>query len=232
MKKIIPLIVGTVALTCINASAVLLAEWTFESPTTPADLTNSATGPTVAASSGTGSLLGVHASDATDWSTPVGNGSAESYSVNTWTVGDSFEFSTQVPGGTDLSIGVTVAFDQVSSGTGPAEFEFQYSMDGNIFAIGGSYTVLANTSPNNWSAGTPNPGTSYSFTIAPAVAILDPSPIYFRLVMTGTTSAGGGTVAAGGTSRVDNVSVTLVPEPTAAALGALGLLGLLRRRRA
>ncbi len=30
---------------------------------------------------------------------------------------------------------------------------------------------------------------------------------------------------------VDNVSLTLVPEPAAAVLGGLGLLGLLRRRR-
>ncbi len=232
MKKIIPLIVGAVALTSINASAVVLAEWTFESPTTPADLANSATGPTVSASSGTGSLFGVHVSADSDWSTPVGNGSAESYSVNTWTVGDFFQFSTELPSDFDLSTGITVAFDHISSGTGPAQFEFQYSTNGILFTIGGSYTVLANASPNTWTSGTPVPAASYSFTINPAIAIVDSAPIYFRLVMAGTTSANGGTVAAGGTSRIDNVSVSIVPEPSAAALGALGLLGILRRRRA
>jgi hypothetical protein len=34
-----------------------------------------------------------------------------------------------------------------------------------------------------------------------------------------------------GTMTVDNLSVSYIPEPTAALLGSLGLLGLLRRRR-
>src|SRR5262245_51144726 len=75
-----------------SASAGIIAQWTMESPTTPADSTDSATGPTVAASTGTGSLNGVHASAASDWTTPAGNGSAESYSVNTWAVNDYSQF--------------------------------------------------------------------------------------------------------------------------------------------
>jgi MYXO-CTERM domain-containing protein len=33
------------------------------------------------------------------------------------------------------------------------------------------------------------------------------------------------------TAMFDNISVTAVPEPSVALLGALGLLGFLRRRR-
>ncbi len=39
------------------------------------------------------------------------------------------------------------------------------------------------------------------------------------------------TVPASGTFTLDNVNVTVIPEPTAAMLGALGTLALLRRRR-
>ena len=48
----------------------------------------------------------------------------------------------------------------------------------------------------------------------------------------GNTSVTGGT-AGTGTVRMDNVVIngTLVPEPSAALLGALGMIGLLRRRR-
>ncbi|OYV04763.1 MAG: hypothetical protein CFE26_15145, partial [Verrucomicrobiales bacterium VVV1] len=35
----------------------------------------------------------------------------------------------------------------------------------------------------------------------------------------------------GGTKYIDDVRVTIVPEPSAALLGGLGMLALLRRRR-
>lgn len=43
---------------------------------------------------------------------------------------------------------------------------------------------------------------------------------------------GSSTVATGQSFTIDNVNVTVVPEPAAALLGSLGFLGLLRRRRA
>lgn len=48
------------------------------------------------------------------------------------------------------------------------------------------------------------------------------------------SGTGSGDYGAGGTWRFDNVTIsgTVVPEPTAALLGSLGLFGLLRRRRA
>jgi hypothetical protein len=43
--------------------------------------------------------------------------------------------------------------------------------------------------------------------------------------------SGSAIVPAGNTFTVDNVNVTLIPEPAAAVLGGFGLLALFRRRR-
>ena len=82
----------------LPAQAVTVVQWDFEGSTTPADLTDSGTSPSVAASLGSGTALGVHAGSATDWSTPAGNGSANSFSSNTWAVGDYYQFSFSTSG--------------------------------------------------------------------------------------------------------------------------------------
>jgi hypothetical protein len=46
--------------------------------------------------------------------------------------------------------------------------------------------------------------------------------VYFRLYDDSTTAAGGGTVTTAGTDRVDNFSVTVVPEASTFALAGLG----------
>jgi hypothetical protein len=58
--------------------------------------------------------------------------------------------------------------------------------------------------------------------------------VWFELIDTSTTSANGGTVGTGGTDRVDNFDVYVVPEPTSLSLlGGFGLLAwtLIRRRK-
>jgi len=230
MKKLFVITVLTASL-FINqtASADILAQWTFE-VTPPADVADSTTISGILADVGAGTASALHASAATDWTTPAGNGSANSLSANTWGVGDFFQFSLSTAGYT----GVGITFDQVSSGTGPKDFYLAYSTDGSSFIqFGSSYAVLANTAPNSWSAGTPIATTSYNFDLS-SITALDNSPtIYLRLVDSSTVSANGGAVATGGTGRVDNftVTATAVPEPGAFALvGGFGLLMLYFKR--
>ncbi len=207
-----------------------LAQWTFElNP--PADLNNSTTISSILADVGTGTASGLHADSATDWTTPVGNGSANSLNANTWAVGDYFQFSLSTLG----HFGIGVTFDQTSSGTGPRDFSLDYSTDGVAFTSAGNYTVLANgASPlSSWSSGTYQSGYTFTFDLSSIAALDNATTVYFRLFNTSTVSANGGTVAAGGTSRVDNFTVSVVPEPSAFALiGGFGILALIKRRRA
>ena len=88
MNKQFPLISAALVVMTMSASAPAfavtlvtdtLAQWTFET-TPPADAPNSAIYPNlIAADVGAGNASGVHAKAATDWTTPIGNGSANSF---------------------------------------------------------------------------------------------------------------------------------------------------------
>lgn len=222
-----------VAVFCVASSATagIITQWTMEAPNTPAD-TTAATGPSVAAATGTGTLQGVHASATTAWSTPSGNGSAESYSSNTWAVGDYIQFSTATTGSS--SIGVIV--DHTSSNTGPKDFRLDYSINGGAFVNSGlTYAVQPNAAPNpTWNSTTFSSLYRTFFDLSSISGLNNAASVAFRLINTTTNAAAaaGGTVAAGGTSRVDNLTVLdNVPEPTGIVLAMIcaACLGLARR---
>jgi hypothetical protein len=218
---------------CVASGAhasTVIADWTFEStaPTTA--------GP-IAPEIGSGSAIGKHASGATVYSSPAGNGSTHSFSSNTWATGDYYQFSVSTVGLGD----VTLSWDQTSSSTGPKDFQLQYSTNGTTFSSFASYSVLANASPNSpWSStGTEN--TAYSFTenLSSITALDNDAIVYFRLVQSDAVAANGGSIGTSGTDRVDNVviagtALTAVPLPsTAWLLGSalMGTLAAIRRRR-
>jgi hypothetical protein len=213
----------------VSQASIILAQWTLET-NTPADLTNSAVGPVVIAEAGImgGQLGGVHVKSASDWTTPSGNGSANSYSVNEWTVGDYTQISTSTVGYNTISL----TFDATSSSTGPRDFKVQTSTDGSTFVDSGfTYAVVVNASPNpTWNATIPSP--IYTITTNLPVSVENQAAIFVRLVNTTTVSANGGVVATGGTSRLDNVTISgeQIPEPASIALmfGCLGILALRR----
>lgn len=228
LKNIVLLLLAT---TSVSVHAITISQWTFES-NTPADATDSATSPSVADESGNanGTASGRHASASTDWTTPVGNGSANAFSANTWAVGDYFQFRFSTVGFFD----VFVSFDQTSSGTGPKDFRVAYSTDGSVFTDFQSYVVLNGS--GSWSSGSVISASQYGFDLSSVAAIEDAADVYLRLVNTSTARADGTTpaVAAGGTDRVDNFVVTgskipVLPVPDGLPLGvtAIALFGLI-----
>jgi hypothetical protein len=209
-----------VAALCVSPSsrAATIAQWTVEGLTTPADLSNSVAGPPVLATTGTGTLSGLHADAASDWTTPAGPASDNSYSVNTWTAGDYYQFSTSTLGYENIK----VSFDSTGSNTGPRDFKIAYSTDGV------TYTLLNAA----WSSAVSfvNPATAHFDFDFSSIPGLDMAPIAsFRLIQAGTVSISGATVAAGGTNRVDNVTISgdlVVPEPCTLALAGLSIIAI------
>ncbi len=209
----------------ISAHAGVIASWTFETSAPVTAGPHTAEGGANAASS---FASGFHAGTST-YSSPVGNGSARSFSSNGWAVGDYYQFVTSTLGYHSISIG----WDHTSSNTGPRDFILYYSVDsGATFtALTGTLAVLANASPNpTWSSTTNHPIFAIGPFAGPA-ALDNQASVIFRMVQSSTVSANGGTVASTGTSRVDNVTIegTLIPSPGALAL--LGMAGLVARRR-
>lgn len=210
-----------------DAHGATLAGWTFE--TLPSGSTTAASVGPFAAESGVGTAFGVHASATSVFSNNAGNGSIAALNANGWTGGNSdyYEFRTSSTGFQDLQ----VSWDQTRSGTGPNSFDLQYSTDGSTFTSFATYT-LAGTAFSTGTAITGTPGVNFAFDLSAVNSIENASTVYFRLRNNGTNSSGG-TVAAAGTSRVDNFFITgsVVPEPTSMALMTVAAAGLVARRR-
>lgn len=198
--------------------ATLLAGWTFQTSVPATAGPHAAeTGFYAGSSYASGNTNGT-------WSNPAGWGSTESFSSNDWNVDEYFQFVVSTLGYSKI----TVSWQQTGSSTGPANFQLAYSTDGTSFAGLGIYNVTS----DSWNA-TSTPAASEKFFDLSGITALDnQSTVFFRLINTSTVAiSSSNPVAAGGTSRVDNFSVNSVPEPSAALIGGLGLLGLLRRRR-
>lgn len=221
MNKILTATAALVA--SVSAHAVTVVKWDFDAITAPSAST---TWSGIGASEGTGTASGVHTSTTT-WSTPAGNGSAKSISANTWAVGNYWQFSFSTLGFT----GLTLSFDQAGSNTGPRDFKLAYSADGVSFNDFAAYTVLL----SNWSAGTPVAGFTHTMNLSALTTLNNTPSVTLRLIDTSTVSINGGTVASGGTNRVDNFVVNMapIPEPATYALwlAGLGVVGFVARRR-
>lgn len=202
--------------TSATLAQTTLAKWTFESSGlgsfTPNHLPGAGNSTTnfyaeEGLQAGSAAAIGKHTGAAT-YTSPAGNGSAKALSANTWTnnPGDYWQFTLN----TLNYEGIVVSFDQISSATGPRDFSFNYSTDGvNFTPFGSGYVVLNNTGADAWSATTPKTTSHYSFDLSTVTPLNNASTIYFRLVDTSTNAANGtGTVASGGTDRIDNFIVT------------------------
>jgi hypothetical protein len=223
MKTTIVLTGVSLALSFSVQAQSTIADWTFETSAP-------ATAGPISPETGSGAMTGSHAG-ATVYSSPAGNGSAHSYSSTLWANGDYYEAQVATTGYTD---DISLSWSQTSSGTGPGQYQLQYSTDGSTWNnIGSTYTVLDNgLAPNaSWNATTASSAYNFSvdLTAATSGAVDNDPTLDLRFEDESTTSASGGVVSTGGTDRIDNVLVqaTAVPEPSSLSLfGVGGAIGL------
>ena len=227
MKKLVILLslTTTMVVTSLQAQTAI-AEWNFSEIGT---VTNTTFGP-VAATAGvnaSGAVLnGVHSNALTVWTSPAGNGNADSLSANNWTTGDYFQFRFSTL--TFSNIGM--AWSQARSSTGPTSFSLRYSTDGSSFTTFTNYTVLQSGgggAPGTWSATSNNLIYVLSYDLSSITAIDNQPDVYLRLASEQTT-------AGNGTGRIDDITITGIPEPSTYAMLALagaGFAGYVIRRR-
>ena len=215
-----------------SAHASVISKWTFETNYTPPAGTPTSAGPFLAEEgnfTSSAAASSVHAS-ATTFSAVVGNGSAKSFSSNTWAVGDYYQFTTPTTGSSNIQLLV----DQTASGTGPLGWKVAYSTDGTNFTDlpNGAYT-LNTTQSFSSTAEKPTTPPRFLFDLSGVPALNDQANITLRLI--DATAPSG----SGGTSRIDNVTVGTdlpvpqpLPEPSTFALISIAAgVGLRRRRR-
>jgi hypothetical protein len=174
----------------LSAQAIL-AEWNF--PTTPdnslvdiASTVPNNTAATIYTTGATGALI----------YTSVG-ASTYSASCNTWTAGSGVK-------GWEVSIStigcrnIDVYSKQRSSGTGPRDFRLQYKIGaGPYIDVAGALVTCGDNFTSGVLAGIMLP------------AVCENVPVlYLRWLMNSNTSVVGGTVAAGGTSRMDELVIS------------------------
>ena len=199
--------------------AAVLAQWTFENLTSGLPVTNSAFGTAYAEAglqSGSAALTGLHASSATAYSTPSGNGSARSISANNWATNDYYQIRFSSAGHQNLKL----TFDHTGSSTGPAEFLVSYSTNGGTFTTFSNYDIAKTnaTSAATWNNINSNSVSSVTMNLTPVEGLNNQSDVYLRFVMRSTLALNGGTVGTAGTSRLDNVVVEAVSIGTTPTL--------------
>ena len=198
---------GTATVTLVVRTGI--AKWNYEALGTLSTSGTVYTGPaaTVGVNASGSSMSGNHVSAASSWINSGGNGSLTSLSGNNWAVGDYYQFQTSTLGFNT----VYVSLDQTGSNTGPRDFQLSYSLDGTNFTNVGSAYALTNT--NAWSTTLYKPEHTRSFDLSSISGVAGQPMVYFRATNTSTVSVSNAIVGTGGTSRVDNFSVsgTLCP---------------------
>jgi hypothetical protein len=200
----------------------VVAQWTFEAAVVPS-LSGKPTGPSIAATTGSGSFFGKNPTSIS-WGNTTGNGSINGYQGDgQWQQGAYWEFDFSTTGYNSISL----SFDVASKATGPRDFKVQTSTDDNVYTDLG-FTYQAPLNGGLWDSS--NLQSGYRIVISSLGAQFDNLPhLIVRLVQTSNASVGGSTTTVGGYSRIDNVTVqgvvSAVPEASSVwLLGAVAAI--------
>ncbi len=208
------------------SAQVRISQFSFEI-VTPTSSSGQASG-SFNADFGPGTVSAFHSALTTNYTTPIGNGSANSFSASNWNIGDYFQFTISTIGFSNLF----VTFATERSATGPATLQLSYSTDGGMnFSLAGSPFSVSSAA---FSTATYNGAFVSTYDLSAIAGLNNNADVVFRLA---ATAAG---TSVGGTARVDDFLLSsggpmTVPEPAVFVIvTAGGVMGavLWRRRRA
>jgi len=197
-----------------------IAKWTFDTLTGTTTASSTAN---LSADIGAGTGVGVHAA-ASAWNFVSGNGSTGALSGNTWASNDYFQFTVNASAYEDIFI----QWDQARSSTGPTSFKLQYSTDGSSFTdvsgatalsikitgTGGSFVFSDGSTGSSWTTAKYATDAGFAIDLSSISQIEKQNTLVFRIVSTVTP-------ASGGTTRIDNVTISGVGVPTISTTGTL-----------
>ncbi len=236
-------VAALVAASLLSANADTITQWTFDD-----DVLTPASG------AGTATTIG-----GTSSAFAAGNGGGRGWNTSAYQLqgAGSGTAGVQFLVGTTGFENITLSFDQRASGTASRWAQIDYTLDGGINWTTGFWNNNGGLSPhdsfysfnvNFSSIAGADDNAGFGFRI---VSIFSPvafdqsstlsefaaNTAYMRAnagaVYAPNTSSATGDYGAAGTWRFDNVTIsgTVVPEPTALSLGAVGLLALVFRQR-
>lgn len=212
-SSIVAIIATAVTLSASHAHAVIVAQWTYQT-TTP-----TTAGPHAAEAGIFAGTSFASTNSGGTISSPAGNGTSNAFSSNGWAAGEYYQFLTSTVGYDTI----TLSFAQAASGTGPRDFQFQYSTDGVSYVNFGSAYIGPTT---DFNGGAFNGANVLSLDLSSVTALNNNPTVGFRIAVVGTASENGGTIAATGTFRNDDFTVNglAVAVPEASSFLFAGLV--------
>ena len=182
-----------------------LARWNFDTLTTTTVGTSyGPLFPNEGVQTNLAELSGLHVTNTTSYTLPVGNGSPKSLNANNWTTNDYYQFKVSMAGYRSLKL----RFDQTASSTGPAQFQVAYSTNGTSFITYTNYDVpKTNGTAVAWSNSFSNAASTVSLDLSALTNLDNSADVYLRILPRSTVSMVGSTVGTNGTSRIDNVTI-------------------------
>ena len=202
---------GTLTIDTIQFGSII-AQWTFETSQPSGSNAAGIAKTNIAAEVGYNAVASCSHTGASVYSSPAGDGTVHSFSSTNWQVGDYYQFTCSTVGASNISL----AWDQVSSPTGPAQFGVLASADGTNFVVVGFINVFANGSLSGpasaWTSQIYNSTTHYSLPLPFSPNFANQPMIWIQIQDFATNSASGGGVQSGGTDRIDNF--TVMGQPT------------------
>lgn len=200
---------GTLTVSSGPVEEAVLAQWNFTSPLPPAPLPGGVWYSNIPASMGSGTAAGWHRRPALYWNRV--NGTNYGFGATNWNVGDFWQFSASCAAAKDIS----VAWDQASSGAGPAICRFEAGRDESHFSTRELYMAQDNATDSMDNCDPPDSRNLHIVNLSDVSGLNGATNFLVRLVDGSEASAGGRRAGPVGVNSIFKLTIYgAVPLPS------------------